>query len=109
MTGFPPARDISQRMSPALEHSPVELKSLIALQSRFSMQPELRQLFTRLGTTPSIVVFADCTKLPNSRPVGAPQYKPIAARLSRLAKISHGPIIQPRFVGQTSTSLGWTF
>src|SRR5882724_3423742 len=106
MTGFPPARDISQRISPALEHSPVELKSLIALQSRFSMQPVLRQFLTRLGTTPSMVVFADCTNFPNSLPVGVPQYKPIAARLSRLAKINHGPIIQPRLVGQTSTSPG---
>ena len=36
------------------------------------MQPVLRQVFTRLGTTPSIVGLASCTNWPNSRPVGAP-------------------------------------
>ncbi len=53
---FTPARSISQRMSPALEHSPVELKTLIAFQSSPSMQPLSRHFLTKPGTTPSMVV-----------------------------------------------------
>ena len=45
----------------AEEHSPVELKSLIALQSRPWRHPEFRQARTRLGTKPNIVALVSCT------------------------------------------------
>ena len=37
-----------------------------------TVQYHLGKVFTKLGTTPSIVALASCTNRPNSRPVGAP-------------------------------------
>ena len=86
MTGRPPACDISQRMSSAEEHSPVELNTRTVLQSKPAGASAARHVLTRLGITPSIVVRTSCTKRQNSRPVGAPWNKPIAAREQLAAK-----------------------
>jgi hypothetical protein len=49
---------------------------------------------------------AASTNRPKSLPVGAPWYRAMLAPLSSAAYSSHGPIIQPRLVGQHSTPPG---
>ena len=95
-------------MSSADEASPVELKARICDQSRPSMQPLDRQARTSVGTTPSTFTRACSTNAPNSPPVGTSSKSAIVARLISAAKINHGPIIQPRFVGQATTCPGRT-
>mmetsp|Transcript_3494 Transcript_3494/g.10940 ORF Transcript_3494/g.10940 Transcript_3494/m.10940 type:complete len:340 (+) Transcript_3494:913-1932(+) len=56
------------------------------------------------GTRPSMVTRARSTNRQKGRPVGAPQKSARVASLSSAAYTSHGPIIQPRLVGQHTTS-----
>src|SRR3970040_2306226 len=66
------------------------------------------QLRTSFGTTPRIVTPALATNSPNSRRCGAPTCNAIVAPFTRLAYVSHGPIIQPKLVGHARTSEGRT-
>ena len=93
-------------MSPGLEHSPVELNSLIRRQSQAAGQSCAFQAETRLGTTPSVVTPASSTDRQKPSVPGWPSYKAIVPRLMSVAKTSQGPIIQPGLVGQATTSPG---
>lgn len=83
---------------PICPHMPPRMRTL-------SAPPALHAL-TMLGTTPSTATPASSTNSPKSRPNGAPWYRATAAPLSSAAYSSHGPIIQPRLVGQATTSPG---
>src|SRR3990172_6105710 len=75
-------------------------------QSRPSIVRPAFHARTSLGTTPRNVTPARDTNSPNARPCGSPTYRAIVARFTRLAYVSHGPIIQPKLVGHASTSVG---
>ncbi len=68
------------------------------------MQSDALQAFAMLGTKPSMDTPVLCMKTPNSRPRGEPWKRAIVAPFKRAAKTSHGPIIQPRLVGQATVS-----
>lgn len=68
------------------------------------MHCEARHALTMEGTSPSMVTRASTTNSPNARPSGAPSNSAMQAPLSRLAYTSHGPMTQPREVGQHTTS-----
>src|SRR5579862_3547753 len=64
MTGLLFARDIRYCMSLALEHSAVDVNNLSDDQLTVSMHFVLRQLFTKVGTTPTCVIFAVSINFP---------------------------------------------
>ena len=94
-------------MSSACELSPVELNTLIEDQSNFSITRRFRQAFTIVGTTPNMFTAAAWTNSPNFTDIGESLYKAIVPRFNSVAKINQGPIIQPRLVGQHTTSPGF--
>src|SRR6266508_6295760 len=106
MTGAYPARNMRYSISSAVDGSAVELNTRIRLQSRPSIVRSAFHARTSFGTTPSIVTPARETNSPKARRWFPPTYSAIAAPFTKLAYVSHGPIIQPKLVGHAITSEG---
>mmetsp|Transcript_2474 Transcript_2474/g.4156 ORF Transcript_2474/g.4156 Transcript_2474/m.4156 type:complete len:243 (+) Transcript_2474:935-1663(+) len=94
---------MSHRLAVGSEASPEEEKRVTPDQSHFSVAFRAHQDLTRLGTTPNMLTLDSSTNLQNRSVEVTPPKSAMEAPLI-IWNSNQGPIIQPRLVGQATTS-----